>query len=170
MISMTLMGGTILYPLFIYLSLQTFSPRVIAVCIGLVAVISMISKSKSTYNMRLLVPMIGVTLICLLSAISNQPDFMLYLPVLISLNLFITFGYSLLRPPSMIEMFARRMTSMALQTEQIRYCRQVTLAWVIFFVFIPCFSISWIIGSLCYEYIYSKNVYIYTYIYYHNTL
>ena len=133
MISMALIGGTILYPIVIYFSLQTFSPRLIAVFIGLVAILSLLAKSKATYNIRLLVPLAVVTLICLISAISNQPDLMLYLPVLISLNLFITFGYSLLRPPSMIEVFARRMTPMAFKHEQIRYCRQVTLTWVIFF-------------------------------------
>jgi uncharacterized membrane protein len=83
----------------------------------------------------LLTPVIGVMLLCLISALLNQSHFILYMPVLISVNLLISFGYTLIRPPSMAAIFAQRATAMTFNAEQLRYCRLVTLIWVIFFAF-----------------------------------
>jgi uncharacterized membrane protein len=118
-----------------YVGLKTFSPRLVAVlCVSMV-IAGMLLKPRGHYTLRLLIPLIGVMLLCLISALLNRSHFILYMPVLISLNLLVSFGYTLIRPPSMAAIFAQRATTMTFNAEQLRYCRLVTLIWVIFFAF-----------------------------------
>jgi len=128
------MCGVVLYPLAIYLGLKAFSPRLVAILCGLIAVSGILLKQRGQYLLRLLAPMIGVILLCLLSAFFNRSRLMLYLPVLISVNLLISFGYTLFRPPSMVAVLAQRATSLTFDEQQLRYCRQVTIVWVAFFM------------------------------------
>ncbi|MDH3602368.1 MAG: hypothetical protein OEU26_22365 [Candidatus Tectomicrobia bacterium] len=132
---MMLICGAVLYPLAMYAGLRTFSPRLVAILFGLMVIVGTVLKKRAPYTLRLLAPVIGVMLLCLISAFLNRSHFMLYLPVLISVNLLISFGYTLFQPPSMVAIFAQRATAMTFNEEQLRYCRQVTLIWVIFFVF-----------------------------------
>jgi uncharacterized membrane protein len=131
----TLICGVVLYPLAMYVGLTTFSPRLVAILFGLMAIIGTMRQKRDPYALRLFVPGIGVMLLCLISAVLNRSRFMLYLPTLISVNLLISFGYTLFRPPSMVAIFAQRATAITFNDEQLRYCRLVTLIWVIFFVF-----------------------------------
>jgi len=133
--SLTLVCGAVLYPLVMYVGFKTFSPRLVAILFGLMAIVGAVLKKCDPYTLRLLAPGIGVMLLCLISAFFNRSHFMLYLPVLISVNLLISFGYTLFRPPSMVAIFAQQTTAITFNDEQLRYCRLVTLIWVIFFVF-----------------------------------
>ncbi|MBM4254641.1 MAG: hypothetical protein FJ147_01955 [Deltaproteobacteria bacterium] len=83
---------------------------------------------------RLLVPVIGTVVLSFVSALFNQSRAILYLPLLISLNFGASFAYSLLRPPSIVEIFATTYSSV-LSAEAVRYCRLVTGIWVGFFAF-----------------------------------
>lgn len=132
-ISMVVICGTVLYPVLMYVTLRSYSPRLIAILIGGVALLSAFSKDKGQHTYQLTIPIVAIMMICLVSVIMNQPAVMLYLPSLISANFLVSFGYTLLRPPSMVEVFARRMTDMVLVEEQLHYCRQVTLIWTLFF-------------------------------------
>ena len=131
----TLVCGAVLYPLAMYLGLNTFSPRLVASLFGAMVIVGTVLKNRDQYTHRLLAPVIGVMLLCLISAFLNRSHFMLYLPVLISVNLMLSFGYTLFRPPSMVAIFAYRATGLTFDDERLRYCRLVTLIWVIFFVF-----------------------------------
>ena len=131
----TLVCGTVLYPLAMYLGLKTFSPRLVAILFGAMVIVGTVLKNRDQHTHRLLAPVIGVMLLCLSSALLNRFHIMLYLPVFISVNLMISFGYTLVRPPSMVAIFAYRATGLTFDDEQQRYCRLVTLIWVIFFVF-----------------------------------
>jgi uncharacterized membrane protein len=130
-----LVCGAVLYPLVMYVGLKTFSPRLVAILFGLMAIVGTVLKKCDPYALRLLAPVSGVMLLCLISAFLNRSHFMLYLPALISVNLLLSFGYTLFRPPSMVAIFAQRATAITFNDEQLRYCRLVTLIWVIFFVF-----------------------------------
>jgi len=127
--------GAVVYPLAMYFGLKTFSPRLVAILCGSMVMAGAVLKTRHPYTLRLLIPVIGVMLLCLISVFFNQSHVMLYLPVLISTNLLLSFGYTLFRPPSMVAIFAQRTTSMTFDAQQLRYCRQVTLIWVVFFVF-----------------------------------
>ncbi|MBN2385155.1 hypothetical protein JXQ70_19955 [bacterium] len=63
----------------------------------------------------------------------NHPVTVKILPAIFSFFLFGTFGFSVLKGPSMAENFAR-MKDAYLTEAQIRYCRQVTLIWSVFFL------------------------------------
>ena len=129
-----LVGGAVLYPLVMYVGLKTFSPRVVAILFGAVIMAGLVVKMRGPYTLRLMAPGLGVMLLCLISALFNHVYLMLYLPVLISFSLLLSFGYSLLCPPTMVAIFAQRITDVPLNDEQLRYCRLVTLIWVMFFV------------------------------------
>jgi uncharacterized membrane protein len=126
--------GVGLYPLAIYFGLKTFSPRLVAIMCGTMAIAGTLLKQRDQYTFRLLAPVMGVILLCLISAFFNRSHILLYLPLLISINLLISFGYTLCRPPSMAAIFAQRATGMTCNAEQLRYCRLVTLIWAVFFV------------------------------------
>jgi uncharacterized membrane protein len=126
--------GAVLYPLAVYFGLSIFSPRLIAVMWGLMVIIGTSLKPRDQYTRRLLAPVMGVMLLFLISAFCNQSHVMLYLPALISVNLLISFVYTLFRPPSMAAIFAQRATAMTFNAEQLQYCRLVTFIWVVFFV------------------------------------
>jgi uncharacterized membrane protein len=131
----TLVCGAVLYPLAMYLGLKTFSPRLVAILFGAMLIVGTALKNRDQHTHRLLAPVIGVMLLCLSSAFLNRFHIMLYLPVFISVNLIISFSYTLFRPPSMVAIFAYRATGLTFDDERLRYCRLVTLIWVIFFVF-----------------------------------
>jgi uncharacterized membrane protein len=116
-----------------YVGLQWFSPRVVAMVIGIGALGNLWYLRPFRYQTRLLVPLVGTLLLSLFSAFWNQSHAILYLPFLIAINFGLSFGYSLWHPPSMVEVFAR-MRSEDLTEEAVRYCRLVTGAWMVFFV------------------------------------
>ncbi len=108
LIPITLICGAVFYPLAMYFGLKTFSPRLVAILFGFMVIVGTVLKMRDPYTLRLLAPVMGVMLLCLISAFLNQSHVMLYLPVLISVNLLISFGYTLFRPPSMAAIFAQR--------------------------------------------------------------
>jgi len=115
-----------------YVGLQWYSPRFVAIVLGIGAVGNLLYLQPLRYQTRLLFPLIGTLLLSLLSALWNQSSAILYLPFLIAINFGLSFGYSLWHPPSIVEVFAR-MRSNDLSVEAVRYCRLVTWVWVIFF-------------------------------------
>jgi uncharacterized membrane protein len=129
-----LVCGAALYPLVIYIGLRTVSPRLVALLCGAMVVAGALLKQRQQDMLQLLAPVVGVILLCLLSAFFNHSYIMLYTPVLISLNFLISFGYTLFRPPSMVAILAQRATAITFDAQQLRYCRQVTFVWVVFFI------------------------------------
>lgn len=125
--------GFIFYPLLMYWGLQHYSPRLIAILLGTGVTYNLLQIQSGPYRLRLLFPVLGTLTLCVLSALLNQSSVLLYLPFLISINLGLSFSYSLVYPPSMAEVFARMSTN-DISEETIRYCRLLTLIWVIFFV------------------------------------
>ena len=125
--------GAVLYPLLIYVGLQTMPPRLIAMLCGGGAIAGMLLKQRDRDTLQLLAPVIGAVVLCLISALSNRANIMRYLPVLMSLNFLMAFGYTLYRPPSMVAMLGQRATGLTFDAQQLQYCRQVTLLWVVFF-------------------------------------
>jgi len=124
--------GFLVSPVLMYMGLQQYSPRLIAIVLGVGVTCNFLSIQPTRCNTRLLFPVIGTLILCLISALWNQSSAILYLPLFISTNLGLSFGYSLLHPPSMVEIFARISVN-DLSEDAIRYCRLVTLIWIVFF-------------------------------------
>ncbi len=137
----------ITYPFLIYAGLSWGSPRIlallVAVFLGLRTIIylgtersaqSMEAPDSRVAHLRsLLFPFILVGIVIAFAAASNDGVYFLFMPILINAALFVSFGRTLLRGPSMIETFARLQVSSLSDEEQI-YCRRVTALWCLFFV------------------------------------
>ena len=133
LLQLILTCGFICYPFLMYWGLQHYSPRLIAVLLGIGVTYNLLQMQPGRHQLRLLFPVLGTLTLCVLSALLNQSSVLLYLPFLISINLGLSFSYSLVYPPSMVEVFAKMSTS-DLSEETIRYCRLITLIWVVFFI------------------------------------
>ncbi len=68
-----------------YVGLQWFSPRVVALVIGIGALGNLLYLRPFRYQTRLLVPLVGTLLLSLFSAVWNQSRAILYLPFLIAI-------------------------------------------------------------------------------------
>ena len=123
------------YPLLVYFGAESLSFRFISLFLGLSLIFGFFLKAKSTHTQHigLMIPMIIAVPLCIISAILNKPFLVYYFPFLFSISLFFFFGYTLVYPPSIIEIFAR-MVIPDRSPEEIQYCRRTTLMWVIFFL------------------------------------
>ena len=88
-------------------------------------------KNWHMYQMRLAVQSFAIIVVYMIGTLLNSMIYMLYLPSIVSTIFLIALIYSLIFPPSTIEVFAKRITS-DLSIEETVYCRHVTLIWVCF--------------------------------------
>ncbi|WP_193370912.1 hypothetical protein [Pelagibius marinus] len=124
------------YPVLVYLGINHFEPRVLALVLMVLALTRLLlipGKASGRAGPQVLAALAVALLIGVLSFVSNSVGFLLYYPVCMNLLMFLIFVASLLRPPSMIERFAR-LTEPNLPDEGVRYTRQVTKVWCIFFI------------------------------------
>jgi uncharacterized membrane protein len=126
-ITLTVIG--LFYPFFIYFGLTVYSARTIACLIGAFIVGNFLVQNRHAYQIRFVLPLVAIIVLYVISALLNSSTFILYLPYLISSSFLVSFSYSLLCPPSTIEVFAR-LAVPDLSSEEIAYCRRITLVWV----------------------------------------
>ncbi|WP_143425987.1 hypothetical protein [Gilliamella sp. wkB308] len=69
-----------------------------------------------------------------ISWLFSKYQLLLFYPVAVNLIFFIVFSYSLTQPQTIIEKFAR-MNNPQLPNQAIRYKRNVTIFWSLFFIF-----------------------------------
>jgi uncharacterized membrane protein len=147
-----LLGAILLaYPVLVYLGLSHFEPRVVAVMVILLAIARFAvphGKGAPSAKLQLMLVLAIALVVGLLSFLSNSPDYLRFYPVCINALMFGLFFASLLRPPSMIERFAR-LAEPDLPERGVRYTRQVTKVWCGFFVVNGSIALySALIGSL----------------------
>ncbi|CAA0108505.1 Uncharacterised protein [BD1-7 clade bacterium] len=138
---------TLLYPVAVYLGLQTMEPRGIAlillVLFGLRIILGIASKTApktadttSEHKNRiqaLQLPLIVGTIFIAIVAALNSKISLLFYPVVINSVMLTIFAATLAKPPSMIERLAR-LTEPDLPAEAIPYTRNVTVIWCLFFI------------------------------------
>ncbi len=126
----------IAYPLAVYLGLTRFGARGVSLLLLVLLLPTLWRKvaraSRAELRSVLGLPLSVFALIGL-SAVLDDPRFVLALPVLINGALFLQFALSLRATP-MVERFAR-MQEPELGPAQVAYCRRVTVVWCSFFVF-----------------------------------
>ncbi len=134
-IALVLLG--LAYPVLVYSGLRWLEPRVVAVLLGSLLMLRFVlnrHRSRTvTLRSSLSFPLVLLGLAYLLTFLFNEGRFFLFVPAMFSVALLVSFGRSLLRPPSMVELFAR-MKQPDMSTEKVSYCRRVTLLWVVFFL------------------------------------
>ncbi|WP_108652854.1 COG4648 family protein [Dongshaea marina] len=126
----------LLYPLAIYFGLTFSSPSKLGVLLaGLFVLRLWVSPNPRLKELK--GPMTFVALagapLALYSSISNTPHGFLFYPVVVNAILLLAFAQTLIRPPSMIERFARTMDP-DFPDRAIPYTRKVTWIWCCFFI------------------------------------
>ncbi|HEV8492369.1 MAG TPA: hypothetical protein VGR76_08855 [Candidatus Angelobacter sp.] len=124
----------VLYPLLVYVGIQQLGPRILAAILLAAALVRLIAArltgqglGNSGWLSLAAAAATGLTL-----ATGSVIGLKFY-PVLVSAMMLAVFGYSLWRPPSMIERFAR-LQQADLPEQAIPYTRKVTWIWCGFFV------------------------------------
>ncbi|MFK7991978.1 MAG: hypothetical protein AB8I08_38530 [Sandaracinaceae bacterium] len=125
-----------LYPVAIWFALTHLSARSVSLLIlgVLVPVTAVRFRRAAREDLVAVLRIPLVVLACLLlGAVLDDPRFVFVIPVLTNVALLITFASSLRETP-IIERFARMQEKDGLCDGKVRHCRQVTIAWCVFFV------------------------------------
>jgi uncharacterized membrane protein len=140
---------TVAYPFAVYFGLQVMEPRMLGL---LLLVVILLRHWRFTERFltgtRPLERAVFVALcgLALGIAASNREELLLLYPAAVSISLFLVFGATLLRPPSMIERIAR-LAEPDLPPQGVRYTRQVTWVWCGFFVLNSAVSLVTVFAS-----------------------
>jgi uncharacterized membrane protein len=131
LIGLGLLLAGLLYPFAVYFGMEHFAPWQFGLLLGslwLARALLGRRRPGSTW-------MAGAAILfCLLLALFDSPALLRWYPVLISAFMLGLFGLSLKYGPPMIERLAR-LREPQLPARAIRYTRQVTIAWCVFFLF-----------------------------------
>ncbi len=123
-----------IYPFIVYQGMHFWGIGVVAPILLIFFVLRLFLFRKQFKQHRWMSMIILVA--CLLTTLSwvmHQSTWLLYYPVVVNSVLLTMFGYSLYRPPTIIERFAR-IKQPELPLIAIRYTRNVTWIWCFFFV------------------------------------
>lgn len=121
---------TLLYPFVVHFAHGRVEPRWLALVLVVVGLLRLPSALKTPIHW------LGVALPLLLAAVTWFANGALparMYPVAVNLGMLILFGWTLLRPPSMVERIAR-LTEPDLPPYGIVYTRRVTQVWVAYFI------------------------------------
>ena len=122
--------GLILYPFLVGYSLAQGQYIWVSGLLIVLGVLRLLSKGNA-----LLWPLTGFAILCgSLSLILKDQAWLKLYPVLMSLGSLAIFAATLIKPPSMIERFAR-LAEPNLPEAGVIWTRKVTIVWCVFFVF-----------------------------------
>lgn len=126
----------LLYPFFVAYSLSQGQFIWVSCLLIILGVFRLVGKSN-----HLIWPLAGFSILCggLSLLLKNQQWLMLY-PVFMSLGALLIFAMTLLKPPSMIERFAR-ITQADLPESGVIWTRKVTMLWCGFFSLNACIAL-----------------------------
>ena len=133
----------LLYPIFIYFGLSYFSPSQLSIfLLAMFAVrVMFVRKSNRTARFQVLFAVVLGSCLAVLTWFFNSADYLKWYPVGLNLLFFIIFTVSIFNPPSVIEQLAR-LQHKDFPPEAVRYTRNVTVVWSVFFVINALIS-SW---------------------------
>ena len=125
------------YPVLVYFGLAYFDARMVALILVLVAAarLALVKQlsSRAALGAQVNIALGAAAVIGFLVMVSNSPIYLRYYPVFMNGMMLVLFFGSLLRPPTIIERFARLQTP-DLSEAAISYTRKVTWVWCGFFV------------------------------------
>jgi len=121
------------YPLFVYFGLKILEPQYIAVLFALLFLVRhLVAPKDSKHIPHLNLVVFFVTVLFAVSAVTNSSIVLKFYPVLMSGSFLLIFGYSLWRPPSVVQVIASLHET--LDEKGIIYTRNVTKIWCVFFL------------------------------------
>jgi uncharacterized membrane protein len=119
----------LLYPVAVYFGLTHFGVAPIAVLLSVMALLRMwLSRGSAMWPLALLALLCGV-----ISLVLNNEHWIKLYPVAMNAGALIIFAATLFKPPSFIERIARMMEP-DLPESGVRWTRQVTKVWCLFFI------------------------------------
>jgi len=125
------------YPLIVYFGLQHFEPRWVAAFLVTMVLVRLFSyPTRSSFGIAAAAISLG-----LLAWVGNVWLPLKLYPVGVNVFFLITFGLSLIYPPSAVERLAR-IKEPNLNAEGVIYTRRVTQVWVCFFVINGSFALG----------------------------
>jgi uncharacterized membrane protein len=129
-------GLLVLYPALVYYGVRHWPPAWLAASVAIVFALRFVALRLAgvaglTHSRLGFLCLAGMAL-ATLSLLQQRADAMLFYPALVNAVLFLAFGYSLVRPPTVIERIAR-LTDGDLPPAAITYTRRVTIVWLGFF-------------------------------------
>ncbi|WP_374439639.1 COG4648 family protein [Pseudomonas panipatensis] len=130
LIGLALLVAGLLYPFAIYFGIDHLSPKFFAALLGVLWFARSLGPAQRPGQRWMALAALGF---CLLLWIVNEPHLLRWYPVLISGLLLGLFAFSLRFGPPLVERLAR-LREPDLPANAVRYTRQVTWAWVVFFL------------------------------------
>ncbi len=119
---------TLSYPVVIYVGLQHWPPRVMALALVALALLRAGTSRQAGWRAMALV---AAVLALAVAASDHALPLKLY-PVLVNVAMLAVFGWSLRHPPTLVERLAR-LREPNLPPSGVAYTRRVTQAWCVFF-------------------------------------
>ena len=129
----------LLYPVLVYFGLQVFSPRVLVLLLLLMAGLRWLAWDGGEQRF-LLYWMAAILIVIVATLITGSEVGLLYYPLLMSMTFLAFFSFSLINPPTVVELIARKQHE-ELPPAAVLYTRTVTQVWCGFFVFNGAVSI-----------------------------
>ncbi|PMZ78614.1 hypothetical protein [Pseudomonas sp. FW305-70] len=130
LIGLGLLLAGLLYPFAVYFGMEHFAPWQFGLLLGGLWLARALTGKRRPGSLW----MATVAMVfCLLLALFDSPALLRWYPVLISAFMLVLFGSSLTFGPPIVERLAR-VREPQLPAEGIRYTRQVTVAWSVFFL------------------------------------
>ncbi|WP_433738333.1 hypothetical protein [Pseudomonas putida] len=130
LIGLGLLLAGLLYPFAVYFGMEHFAPWQFGLLLGSLWLARVLTGKRQPGSVWMALVAI---IFCLLLALSDNPALLRWYPVLISAFMLTLFGGSLIYGPPVVERLAR-LREPDLPDEGIRYTRQVTIAWSVFFL------------------------------------
>ncbi|MCX7078446.1 MAG: hypothetical protein NTV76_03695 [Pseudomonas sp.] len=130
LIGLGLLLAGLLYPFAVYYGMEHFAPWQFGLLLGSLWLARALTGERRPGSLWVAVAAIAF---CLLLALLDSPLLLRWYPVLISSFMLALFGLSLKYGPPVVERLAR-LSEPDLPDKVIRYTRQVTIAWCVFFL------------------------------------
>lgn len=130
LIGLGLLLAGLLYPFAVYFGMEHFAPWQFGLLLGGLWLARALTGERRASSLWMAA---AAMLFCLLLALFDSPQWLRWYPVLISSFMLGLFGLSLKYGPPVAERLAR-LRDPELPPKAIRYTRQVTVAWSVFFL------------------------------------
>jgi uncharacterized membrane protein len=140
-IRIVLVVVTLLYPFIAMLAIRRFGPGALIVVLAVLLVGRALLGLRNAAMTLITWALIAVAAAMLTVALVDGPIAVRLYPVFMNIAMLAAFGATVVRPPSMIERFAR-LRRADLPPHAIAYTRKATIAWCLFFIANACVSLA----------------------------
>lgn len=130
--ALALAAFSIAYPLVAILAIRTVGPWPLVGLLVVVLIARAVLDGNATSS-PMTMALLGVAVLMGLAALWDAHRAVRLYPVFMNVAMFAAFASTLVKPPSMIERFAR-IVEPDLPESGVRYTRKATMAWCVFFV------------------------------------